>query len=201
MQRTALRAVSGREAVIMNATLSDLAMAARFWTDSLPAAVDWILDAGGTSQKAADRRRVVRPMAVGAGIVIAISVIERVVTDCVHSESGAPGPPAPISFSDLSWVNSLGLTLDAHRLDELAAFIRLRHCFAHEYGRVTAKQDADIRTFSARLQAGEVLDEKGSPIPDFISIDCVSQYHAHREHREKPTADVGLGCCRGARAY
>lgn len=72
----------------------------------------------------------------------------------------------------LGWVTDLGLSLhpDTGTLSELENFIRLRHCFAHEYGRATQRNIQSLKDYRKQLEAGNVLDERGKAIAPYFDI-------------------------------
>ena len=164
--------------------IEEVAMAGRIWADTAIAGFEHALDPTNPSEHAATRRKVVLPTALGAGVVIGVSLLERLAMDKL-AEIGK-GAPEPIgSMTDLRWVDKLNLALAPGTREELENFIRLRHCFAHEYGRATHRQDRPLRDYLNRLAAGEIEDEKGNAIALYYSISVRGEISLKVEERNR----------------
>jgi len=53
---------------------------------------------------------------------------------------------------------------------EFENMYRLRHCFAHNNGKLLPGHDARIKTFLTQLNDGQVLDRDGKPISSYFKI-------------------------------
>ena len=122
----------------------------RFWADGLPSAFR-----NYSNGEAPDRQerllKAVAPTLPGAGIVMLISLLERIVLDLlqeVRDES-----VDQVKLTEAGWRHELGVN-SWDGWDALAGLVALRHCFAHEYGRVTSRQRPHIAAFLAQLEAG-----------------------------------------------
>ena len=148
--------------------IDQVAMAIRYWADENKSAVNNFLSIAAESEHSIKRRDAVLPTALGAGIVMGVSLLERLANDKLSTIRGEA--TAIRSMTDLDWVRELGLTLRVGTLEELRNFVRLRHCFAHEYGRATARQLDPLNDYLERLKSGQILDEKDAPIPPYYEI-------------------------------
>jgi len=164
--------------------IGEVAMAIRFWADTAISGFEHALDPTNPSEHAATRRKVVMPTALGAGLVIGVSLLERLAMDKL-AEIGKKSPEPIRSMTNLNWVNELSLNLEPGTREELETFIRLRHCFAHEYGRTTDKQDKPLRDYLNRLAAGEIEDENGEPIQPYYSISASGEISLQNEARNR----------------
>ena len=168
--------------------LLEITTALRFWCDNLKHAIDNYLALEVKSERTTRLQSAVTPMVPGASVVVGISLSERLVMDLVYQEKGGMGIAPRISFGELTtWRSVLGLDPKWYGWHLLVNFIRLRHCFAHEYGRLTEKQDKHIREFLACLKSQAIKDENGEPVQPYYSIG------ANREIELKPEA---LDCFR-----
>ncbi len=153
--------------------VKDVAIALRFWTDNLGHAIETHLDIA-QGPEAIHRRSVVMRIVPGASVTVGISLLERLVTDLVHQkQSGGQGAAQPIQLGNIgSWQSTLELDPNWYGWKLLDNFIRLRHCFAHEYGRVTATQNNPLRSFLADLQTTPIVDDRNRTITPYYSIDA-----------------------------
>jgi len=134
--------------------------AIRFLCDQLWTSVyDEIGD--GQHERADRLKAAVVPVIPGASIILACAYAERVVFDlkktiphCGNSVSSVIPKVAHLQETqchfdlDISWKGWI----------ELGNFYRLRHCFAHEFGRLTDKQRTEVQTFLGMLQSGAIMD-------------------------------------------
>ena len=120
--------------------------------------------------RAARLRKAVVPIVPGASIVLAVSYVERIFYELKKSvpPSGQPKSPLIPGVGELRNIQShFGLDPAWCGWQELGNFYRLRHCFAHEFGRLTDKQRPHVLKFLHALESGEVKDGKGVIEPYF----------------------------------
>ncbi len=55
-------------------------------------------------------------------------------------------------------------------LDELSGLLSIRHCFAHEFGRITSRQVKNIHQFHQDLIDGNFVDESGITVKPYFTI-------------------------------
>lgn len=67
-----------------------------------------------------------------------------------------------------SWITKLELKNDWYGWNILKNFIRIRHCFAHEYDHVTKKQEDELSSFLFSLSS--LRDENGELIPKYYNV-------------------------------
>lgn len=166
----------------------DIAIALRFWTDNLDHAIETHLDIA-QGQQAIYRKSVVMRIVPGASLTVGISLLERIVTDLVHQkQSGRKRAAQPIRLGNIgSWRKTLGLHPNWYGWQLLDNFIRLRHCFAHEYGRATKRQAKRLRRFLRNLEIRHITDDENRTIPPYYCI---------RADREIELTADGLHCFR-----
>ena len=109
---------------------------ARFWTETLEILVRGHAENDGT-RSAQLLPKVVSPVIAGTGIVMSVSFLERVILDALKN-TGSEITWVKLTNDD--WANELGVSLDWPGWPLIEILTRLRHCFAHEYGRATQKQ-------------------------------------------------------------
>ena len=80
-------------------------------------------------------------------------------------------PSLPAAGGINEWQRYLDLDPDWYGWSELANFFRLRHCFAHEFGRLTDRQERDIKSFMRDLDEGRILTEDNQVVHQYINID------------------------------
>ena len=102
----------------------------------------------------------VLPVVLGTKIVMTLSLIERLVIDVEN----LPGNSADKGHLLKDKLIHLGFEEKWYGWIELEGFLALRHCFAHEFGQVTKRQQKPVNEFLDRLVDGKVLDEKGIPV-------------------------------------
>ena len=164
--------------------LRQTAMAIRFWADTVHSGFKHALDPSNESEHAVERRAAVMPTALGAGIVIGVSLLERLAMDKI-AELQNREPQSIQSMTQLQWVDELSLELQPGTRAELANFIRLRHYFAHEYGRATSQQIGHLADYLDRLESGDIEDEDGGEIRPYFSIDESNEIQLRPESRNR----------------
>ncbi len=108
----------------------------------------------------------VLPVVIGTKVVMVISLIERITID-VENMSGNTPSQSHILRDKL--VN-LGFDSNWYGWRELEGLLALRHCFAHEFGKVTARQQQPINDFQRDLSNGSILDSSGKPVPQYFTV-------------------------------
>lgn len=106
-------------------------------------------------------RKAVVPIVPGASIVLVCSYVERIVFDLKKTvpHSGKGVNPAIPTVAELNKIQShFDLDSSWYGWSELENFFRLRHCFAHEFGRLTDRQRPEVMSFLASMQGGQVHD-------------------------------------------
>ena len=164
--------------------LRQTAMAIRFWADTVKSGIEHALIPSDQSEHAIERRDAVMPTALGAGIVIGVSLLERLAMDKI-AELRSEEPRSIHSMTQLAWVDDLSLDLQPGTREELANFIRLRHCFAHEYGRATSQQIGHLTNYLGRLESGDIRDERGEKILPYFSISDSNEIQLLPESRSR----------------
>lgn len=108
-------------------------------------------------------RKAVVPIVPGASIVLAVSYVERIFYELKKTvpSSGQPRSPLIPRVGELQKIQSyFGLDPSWYGWPELGNFYRLRHCFAHEFGRLTDCQRPHVLEFLRALENGQVMEEK-----------------------------------------
>lgn len=144
----------------------------RFIIDHLQTTVDNFISLLGKKQQSRLRESVI-PLMPGFSIILGISLLERLVIDLISRtpHSGvAEDPTVPAVGNLRGWQSHLDLDPKWYGWSELGNFIRLRHCFAHEFGHLTNRQEAEVRNFLAKLQRGAILDKKREKVPAYYEI-------------------------------
>jgi hypothetical protein len=106
-------------------------------------------------------RKAVVPIVPGASIVLAVSYVERIFYELKKTvpSSGQPLSPLIPRVGELQKIQSyFGLDPSWYGWPELGNFYRLRHCFAHEFGRLTDHQRPHILAFLRALETGRVRE-------------------------------------------
>ena len=125
-------------------------------------------------------REAMVPVMLGSSLVLTISFLERLVEDIINRtpDSGAAQDPMIPNVRQLrKWQSHLDLDLNWYGWNELGNFIRLRHCYAHEFGRMLDRQRPHVEDFLTQLQNGLIgdrlrlrEDEEGEIVPDYYEI-------------------------------
>ena len=123
----------------------------------------------------------VLPVVHGTKIVMALSLIERLVIQVEdlpqndqHNGHILKNKLIHLGFEE-NWTGWL----------ELEGFLSLRHCFSHEFGKVTERQEQPLHNFLTKLNEGTILDEDGKIVTPFFEI-------KNGEIILKPTATMRL---------
>lgn len=144
------------------AQLTNHGTAIRFICDHLWRRLDF--EIGVIQDARAERlQRSVAPIVPGASIVLACSYVERVLLDL-----GMPPPKRGISVLGAAREH-FSLSSEWELWGEFENFFRLRHCFAHELGRVTISQRKGLQEFLQKLKNSEVL-YKGMPVLPYFDL-------------------------------
>ena len=104
--------------------------------------------------------KAVVPLLPGTSIIMACSYAERVVLELklqVQGSSLCPDNSIPASGNLRGTQRYCALDVKWQGWEELGNFFRLRHCFAHELGRVTDRQRVGVTAFLKKLQSGNVI--------------------------------------------
>ena len=150
--------------------MDHLSTAVRFLTDNLQSMIRQFIET-----EAPDRRdrlaRSVVPVIPGATLVLGCSMLERTVLDImtVTEDSGNPLDPSIPGVANINeWQRYLDLDAGWYGWPELGNFFRLRHCFAHDFGRLTQRQESQIRSFAHEIDQASVIDHKGEPVQQYM---------------------------------
>ncbi len=108
----------------------------------------------------------VLPVVLGTKIVMALSLLERLVIDVENM----PNNMAHKSHLLKNKLINLGFNEDWYGWNELEGFLVLRHCFAHEFCQVTNRQKKAVAEFHKKLNTGEILDDKGNSIEPYFEV-------------------------------
>jgi len=127
----------------------------------------------GSAARAAKLRQSVEPAILGTSIVMGVSVLERIcgeLMSCTTNRNTSSTQNVPTVGSLRTWQRHLGLDATWHGWQELGNFIRIRHCFAHVYGKVLQRHRTDLVSFRDRLQSGNITDEERKTVPNYYDI-------------------------------
>jgi hypothetical protein len=119
-------------------------------------------------------KKAVVPLVPGTSLVLACSYVERIVFELRNSvkDSGIcasdPSIPTVGKLGEIQRYFDLDPKWDGW--EELGNFFRLRHCFAHELGRLTDKQRPHVKAFLKELEADKVVYE-GKIVKSYFKID------------------------------
>jgi hypothetical protein len=104
--------------------------------------------------------KAVVPLVPGTSIIMACSYAERVILELklqVQDSNLSPNNSIPAVGNLRETQRYFDLDVNWQGWEEFGNFFRLRHCFAHELGRVTDKQRTDVTAFLQKLQSGSVV--------------------------------------------
>jgi hypothetical protein len=145
----------------------------RFICDHLYEEVYRQIKIEGNTERVERLEKSVVPLVPGMSIIFACSYVERIdyeqrkkVTDSGSSQNSFI--PKVSGLHKIQRYFDLDSKWDGW--GELGNFFRLRHCFAHELGRVTDKQRDDITSFLDKLNRKEVLYD-GKIVEPYFKID------------------------------
>lgn len=146
----------------------------RFWTETLD-----ILVRGYAERKDIRSAKllpeVVSPVIPGIGIVMSVSFLERVILDALR-ERGSSITWVKLNRRD--WAEELGMDMSWPGWPLIDVLTRLRHCFAHEYGRATQRQIEPLRKRRIDLEDEPINITWGSreyTIRPFFSVNPESE--------------------------
>ena len=145
----------------------------RFICDYLYREVYRQIELEGNTERTERLKKAVVPLVPGTSIILACSYVERIDYEQKKrvTDSGAPPNPSIPKVGGLREIQRY-YDLDSKwdGWEELGNFFRLRHCFAHEIGRVTNKQRKDIISFLNKLNGQKVLYD-GKIVEPYFDID------------------------------
>lgn len=127
----------------------NFAPAIRFWADQFESAYANYIRNVDSAEFQDNYATNVRPTINGAKIVMLIALLDRIIVDSGNTHG------KKLTLSNIQgWKGSLGLTNSwtQDNWDILENFVKLRHCFAHEFGRLTPDQDESVKNFLNRLE-------------------------------------------------
>jgi hypothetical protein len=145
--------------------------ALRFISDNLQPAINNFISLQGKNRQIR-LRETVEPVMLGASLILGISLLERLVSDLKSQKPHSGASPNPnIPYKKLQdWQSYLNLNPNWYGWHELANFYRLRHCFAHEFGRLSNRQMQHVNNFLKKLLSGSILDENRKKISGYYKI-------------------------------
>lgn len=117
--------------------------------------------------------KAVVPIVPGASIVLACSYVERIAYELKKTipHSGQPPSPSIPNVAELPVIQShFDLSSSWYGWAELGNFYRLRHCFAHEFGRLTDRQRPNVLAFLNSLESGRIKED-GTTIAPYFRIE------------------------------
>jgi len=127
----------------------------RFWADNLPSAFKhYAIGEGGDRQQRLETTA--GPMIPATGIIMFVSLAERLALDALQAHRISIGGDSvdTVRLTDGNMWNELGVDTSWDGWRVISGLVALRHCFAHEYGRVTARQHSNVTTFHSELSSG-----------------------------------------------
>lgn len=142
----------------------------RFWSETLDLLVRKHATRDGT-RSAQLLPVVVGPVIAGTGIVMTVSFLERVILDSLRR---AKSDINWVKLNNNDWAKALGMNLGWPGWPLIDALTRLRHCFAHEYGRATKAQLPRLQALSNDLANQPVVItwlNREYSIGQFFSVD------------------------------
>lgn len=143
----------------------------RFICDHLWKEVYRQIEIEGDSPRIERLKKAVVPLVPGTSIILACSYVERIVYDLRSkvSDSGISTfnkvIPSVSKLNEIQRYFDLDASWDGW--EELGNFFRLRHCFAHELGKVTDRQRPHVTSFLKKLEDGRVVYEGNTVQPYF----------------------------------
>lgn len=146
----------------------------RFWSERLELLVRRYAENDGT-RSARLLPQVVGPVIAGTGIVMTVSFFERVILDALR-EAGSEIDW--VKLNERNWANELEMNLEWPGWPLIEGLTRLRHCFAHEYGRATERHLQPLIDLSNALEDQPVTITWGDrefSIGPFFSVNRTSK--------------------------
>lgn len=108
----------------------------------------------------------VYPAIVGAKVIMVVSLLERLVIDVEN----CPGNTPSTSLVMKDKLLNLGFDKNWYGWEELAGIMSLRHCFAHEFGKITDRQCQKLIGFLQALNNQTISDGKGAFVPAYFTV-------------------------------
>lgn len=146
----------------------------RFLNDNLRNAIKNEVE--GSSPERQARLSLISEITQGIGIVMGVSLLESLVKQLTNKypHSGVSGDPSvPMVGKLRKWQAHLDLDPKWYGWQELANFVRIRHCFAHEFGNmhdIHLPVKTGLQNYLSDLKAGIKVDEKGITIQPYYEI-------------------------------
>ena len=147
---------------------------ARFWTETLEMLVRKHANNDGT-RSARLLSTVATPVIAGTGIVMSVSFLERVILDALKKNNSTI---TWVKLTNDDWAKELGINLEWSGWPLIEILTRLRHCFAHEYGRATQKQIEALLNLKHSIEKKPIKikwSEKEHSICPFYKIDLETE--------------------------
>lgn len=138
-----------------------------FWSETLDRLVGGIA-AEGENSSVLLLPKVIGPVIPGTGIVMTVSFLERVILDALVERD------SHITWVKLDrddWVQELGVDQEWVGWPLIQGMTRLRHCFAHEYGRATNRQ------FGPLIELSDQLKDNPIRIPFYENDFNIGQFY------------------------
>lgn len=108
----------------------------------------------------------VLPVVIGAKVVMVMSLLERIVVEVENMPNNTP-----CHSNDLKEkLMNLGFDVNWYGWEELKGIVSLRHCFAHEFGKVTERQKSNLKSFLQAFNKDLICDRDGKIIPAYFSV-------------------------------
>jgi len=146
----------------------------RYWSETIEQLVNSYAEDDGT-RSAKLLPRVVSTAIGGIGIVMTVSFLERVILDALREvESKIDW----VKLNEDDWAKEFGMDLEWPGWPLVHGLTRLRHCFAHEYGRATQRHLAPLRDLSNALADQPVtltFGDREFSIGQFFLVDLKSE--------------------------
>lgn len=143
----------------------------RFWSDQFPSVFRNFVHGEGEERGAA-LTAAVSPVLSGVGIIMIVSFLERQILDELRARNSKI---KEVKLSNQDWVSVLGVDSTWPGFPLLEALTKLRHCFAHEYGRATNRQSSALASIANQLAANPITlpinKGRAVDIGPFYSID------------------------------
>ncbi len=146
----------------------------RFWSDHLPRLFEDFCDGEGESRGNALRRSV-GPAIPGVGIIMYVSFVESLALDELRSRKSNL---QRVDLKSEDWRQELHLDMGREGWLAINAMTRLRHCFAHEYGRATQQQAPHVVALPSQLSMTPVSvswKTKNFKIGAFFSVETSAE--------------------------
>lgn len=170
----------------------------RFWSEKLELLVRRHAENDGT-RSAQLLPQVVGPVIAGTGIVMTVSFLERVILDSLRETESEINW---VKLDNRNWAEELEMDLEWPGWPLMDGLTRLRHCFAHEYGRATQRQLRPLLNLSNALADQPVTIAWGPrefAIGPFFSIDQESKDIILSPPAGRTTNDAIVGVARATR--